>query len=66
MKKLSIEMIPAQYCRRRPADRSERAFATHQDRLPKELAVMAIRHGLGQSLSLRVCRFNAEFARPGT
>ena len=40
MSHLGIEMIPAYSPEAR--GRSERAFSTHQDRLPKELALQGI------------------------
>lgn len=52
LRQLGIEMIPAYSPQAR--GRSERAFATHQDRLPKELAMgRHHRHGGGQPLSGR-------------
>ena len=71
MGQLGIDMIPAYSPEAR--GRSERAFATHQDRLVKELAVMGIterkdaNHYIAQTY---LPRFNAEFMvearEPGT
>jgi transposase len=65
MKRLGIEMIPAYSPEAR--GRSERAFATHQARLPKELALGGItdRDAANRYLA-EVYRpaFNAEFSRP--
>jgi len=60
-----IEMIPAYSPEAR--GRSERAFATHQERLPKELALAGITDLAGANRYLaRTYRpaFNAEFAVP--
>jgi transposase len=65
MKQLSIEMIPAYSPEAR--GRSERAFRTHQDRLPKELAIHGITTMEAANRYLyRVYRpaFNAEFMQP--
>jgi len=54
MKRLGIEMIAAcsPQARGRIEERSERMSQTHQERLPKELA-LAHRHGSGKPLSTR-------------
>ena len=65
MKHLGIEMIPAYSPEAR--GRSERAFATHQGRLPKELAAAGIATLEGANRYLEeVYRpaFNAEFQQP--
>jgi hypothetical protein len=65
MRQLGIEMIPAYSPEAR--GRSERAFATHQDRLTKELALAAITDMATANRYLREVyrpRFNAEFAVP--
>lgn len=65
MKRLGIEMIPAYSPEAR--GRSERAFATHQARLPKELALAGI---TGMAAANRYLdeayrpAFNREFAHP--
>jgi hypothetical protein len=56
MKQLNIEMIPAYSPEAR--GRSERAFRTHQDRLPKELAI----HGITTMEAAN--RYLAEVYRP--
>jgi transposase len=65
MKHLGIHMIAAYSPEAR--GRSERAFATHQGRLPKELALAGITDMVAANAYLRdVYRpaFNAEFAQP--
>ena len=65
MARLGIEMVPAYSPVAR--GRSERAFGTHQGRLPKELAAAGIADMESANRYLReVClpAFNAEFARP--
>lgn len=65
MKQLGIELIPAYSPEAR--GRSERAFATHQARLPKELALAGITTMAAANDYLRdVYRpaFNQEFAQP--
>lgn len=65
MRQLGIEMIPAYSPEAR--GRSERAFATHQDRLPKELAIAGITDRAMANRYLAevyLPRFNAEFAVP--
>lgn len=65
MKQLGIEMIPAYSPEAR--GRSERAFGTHQARLPKELALAGITDMDAANAYVRdVYRpaFNAEFAHP--
>ena len=65
MKPLGIEMIAAYSPEAR--GRSERAFATHPDRLPKELAVAGIGDMAAANRSLDEVyrtRFNARFAVP--
>lgn len=65
LRQLGIEMIPAYSPEAR--GRSERAFATHQDRLPKELALAGITDmaSANRYLAEVYCpRFNAEFAVP--
>lgn len=65
MKQLGIEMIPAYSPEAR--GRSERAFQTHQGRLPQELAAAGITTLAAANAYLReVYRpaFNAEFAHP--
>jgi len=67
MKQLGIEMIPAYSPQAR--GRSERAFKTHQDRLPKELAL----HGITTMdaanrylAEVYMPAFNREFMQPAT
>ncbi len=65
MKHLGIEMIPAYSPEAR--GRSERAFATHQGRLPKELAAAGIATLEGANRYLEAVyrpAFNAEFQPP--
>jgi len=65
MKQLGIEMIPAYSPEAR--GRSERAFATHQGRLPKELALAGITDLEAANRYLSECyrpAFNQEFAQP--
>ena len=65
MARLGIEMIPAYSPEAR--GRSERAFGTHQGRLPRELAAAGIRDMESANRYLRevyLPAFNAEFARP--
>jgi len=65
MHQLGIEMIPAYSPEAR--GRSERAFRTHQERLPKELALEGITDMEAANRYLRevyLPAFNAEFARP--
>ena len=65
MARLGIEMIPAYSPEAR--GRSERAFGTHQGRLPKELAAAGISDIESANRYLRegyMPAFNAEFARP--
>lgn len=65
MKQLCIEMIPAYSPEAR--GRSERAFRTHQDRLPKELAFRRITTMKEANLYLSeiyMPAFNAEFMQP--
>lgn len=65
LRQLGIEMIPAYSPEAR--GRSERAFATHQDRLPKELALAGITDMAAANRYLRevyLPAFNAEFAVP--
>ena len=65
MKRLGIEMIAAYSPQAR--GRSERYFATHQDRLPKELAWHGITTLEAANRYIRthyLPRFNAEFAVP--
>ncbi|UZN50298.1 hypothetical protein KZ686_06930 [Cupriavidus cauae] len=65
MKQLGIEMIAAYSPEAR--GRSERAFATHQDRLPKELALAGITDMAQANRYLAevyLPAFNAEFAVP--
>ncbi|GHT93042.1 hypothetical protein AGMMS49545_11590 [Betaproteobacteria bacterium] len=65
MRHLGIEMIAA--CSPEARGRSERAFATHQGRHPKELALLGITTIEAANRDLReTClpRFNAEFAVP--
>lgn len=65
LRQLGIEMIPAYSPEAR--GRSERAFATHQDRLPKELALAGITDMASANRYLQEVyrpRFNAEFAVP--
>lgn len=65
MHQLGIEMIPAYSPEAR--GRSERAFATHQDRLVKELALFGITEMAEANRYLRktyLPAFNAEFMEP--
>lgn len=65
MKRLGIHMIAAYSPEAR--GRSERAFATHQGRLPKELALAGITEMTAANAYLREVyqpAFNAEFAQP--
>ena len=65
MKQLGIEMIPAYSPEAR--GRSERAFGTHQGRLPKELATAGITDMDAANAYVRdvyLPAFNAEFAHP--
>jgi len=65
MKQLGIEMIPAYSPEAR--GRSERAFRTHQDRLPKELAMHNITTMEAANEYLKnhyLSAFNAEFTVP--
>jgi transposase len=65
MKRLGIEMIPAYSPEAR--GRSERAFATHQARLPKELALAGITDMAAANYYLAVSyrpAFNREFSHP--
>jgi len=65
MKRLGISMIAA--CSPEARGRSERMFSTHQERLPKELALAGITDMGGANRYLReVYRpaFNAEFMQP--
>ena len=65
MKQLGIEMIPAYSPEAR--GRSERAFRTHQERLPKELALAGITDMAAANAYIRdsyLPAFNAEFAHP--
>ena len=65
MKQLGIEMIAAYSPEAR--GRSERAFGTHQGRLPQELALAGITTMAGANRYLReayVPAFNAEFMQP--
>lgn len=65
MYQLGIEMIPAYSPQAR--GRSERAFRTHQDRLPKELAAAGIRDMESANRYLRevyMPAFNREFIQP--
>ena len=65
MARLGIEMIPAYSPEAR--GRSERAFRTHQGRLPKELAAAGATSMEAANRYLRevyLPAFNAEFARP--
>lgn len=65
MHQLGIEMIPAYSPEAR--GRSERAFATHQDRLVKELAFFGITEMADANRYLRenyLLAFNAEFKEP--
>lgn len=67
MHQLGIEMIPAYSPEAR--GRSERAFATHQDRLVKELAFFGISGMDNANRYLRekyLPAFNAEFMEPAT
>lgn len=65
MKQLGITMIPAYSPEAR--GRSERAFGTHQERLPKELAMMGITTMEAANRYLKehyLPAFNAEFSQP--
>lgn len=65
LKHLGIEMIPAYSPESR--GRSERAFRTHQERLPKELALAGITDMAAANRYLRDVykpAFNAEFMQP--
>jgi hypothetical protein len=65
MRQLGIEMIPAYSPEAR--GRSERMFRTHQDRLPKELAVAGITDMVEANRYLRDLyrpAFNSEFMQP--
>lgn len=65
MRHLGVEMIPAYSPEAR--GRSERAFGTHQERLPKELAAHGITTMAGANRYLRDRyrkAFNKEFQRP--
>ena len=65
MKQLGVEMIPAYSPEAR--GRSERAFGTHQGRLPNELAAAGITDMDAANRYLRevyLPAFNAEFAQP--
>ena len=65
MKRLGIEMIPAYSPEAR--GRSERAFATHQARLPKELALTGITERADANRYLNEVdrsAFNQEFSHP--
>ena len=65
MRQMGIEMIPAYSPEAR--GRSERAFGTHQGRLPKELAAAGITDMDAANAYLRdvyLPAFNAEFAHP--
>lgn len=65
MRRLGIEMIPA--CSPEARGRSERMFRTHQDRLPRELALAGITDMAGANRYLADSywlAFNAEFAQP--
>jgi hypothetical protein len=65
LRQLGVEMIPAYSPEAR--GRSERAFATHQDRLPKELAIAGITDMATANRYLAEVyrpQFNAEFAVP--
>ena len=65
MKQLGIEMIPAYSPEAR--GRSERAFGTHQERLPKELALAGITDMAAANVYIRdsyLLALNAEFAHP--
>lgn len=67
MKRLGIEMIPAYSPEAR--GRSERAFGTHQGRLPNELAAAGITDMEAANRYLRevyLPAFNAEFAQPAS
>lgn len=67
MKQLGIEMIPAYSPQAR--GRSERMFATHQGRLPKELAVHGITDMDSANRYIReqyLPAFNKEFMQPAT
>lgn len=65
MKQLGIEMIPAYSPEAR--GRSERAFKTHQERLPKELALKGIstmEAANGYLQEVYLPNFNTEFSHP--
>ena len=65
MKQLGVEMIPAYSPEAR--GRSERAFETHQGRLPQELALAGITDLAAANAYIRTVylpAFNAEFAHP--
>jgi hypothetical protein len=65
LRQLGIEMIAAYSPEAR--GRSERAFATHQDRLPKELAIAGISDMVAANRYLEEVyrlRFNARFSVP--
>lgn len=65
MRRLGIQMIPAYSPEAR--GRCERMFATHQDRLPKELALAGITDRESANIYLRevyLPAFNAEFMQP--
>jgi hypothetical protein len=65
MKRLGIDLIPAYSPEAR--GRSERAFATHQARLPKELALTGIREMATANRYLEASyrpAFNREFSHP--
>jgi len=67
MHQLGIEMIPAYSPQAR--GRSERAFRTHQGRLPKELAALGISEMAAANRYLRevyMPAFNQEFRQPPT
>jgi len=65
MERLGVEMIPAYSPEAR--GRSERAFATHQERLPKELALAEIADIESANRYIKeiyLARFNEEFKKP--
>ena len=65
MARLGIEMIPA--CPPEARGRSERAFGTHQGRLPKELALIGatdLDSANRYLAEVYMPAFNAEFAQP--
>jgi len=67
MKHLGIEMIPAYSPEAR--GRSERVFRTHQERLPKELALLGIttmNEANKYIKNIYMAAFNAEFVVPAT